>query len=310
MYSSVVGGVVTDPAALAVPVDDHGFHRAHAVFDTCYVSGGRAVGLTYHLERLLASAARARIDPPFADRERLRRIVLCTIAASKRRDGAYVRMWMTAGRGDFHVSPRNCRGANFYVVVHEYNEAAKRADRASGVRECFVSVPVKSKEMATFKSTNYLVNALACMEAQERGGTLGLQLDGNGHVAETSVGSVGFVGADAVLRTPKLDRVLKSTTVVRAKQRFEADPAAAAPLRGFEFADITPEEAQRALEVLAFGGGHVTPVVRFNGEPVGDGRPGPVFRALDALVERDAEEGSEFADRVPYELYGDVQSGA
>ena len=34
-YSSVLGGIVLDPALAQIPLDDHGFHRGHAVFDTC-----------------------------------------------------------------------------------------------------------------------------------------------------------------------------------------------------------------------------------------------------------------------------------
>jgi hypothetical protein len=29
-------------------------------------------------------------------------------------------MWLSAGRGDFSISPKNCGGAELYVVVHEY----------------------------------------------------------------------------------------------------------------------------------------------------------------------------------------------
>jgi branched-subunit amino acid aminotransferase/4-amino-4-deoxychorismate lyase len=51
---------------------------------------------------------------------------------------------------------------------------------------------------------DYLINALCAMEAQEKGGVLGLQLDERGMVAECSVGSVGFLGTDGVLRSPKV----------------------------------------------------------------------------------------------------------
>lgn len=40
MYSSVLGGIVTDPALMFIPLDDHGFHRGHAVFDTAEIYGG------------------------------------------------------------------------------------------------------------------------------------------------------------------------------------------------------------------------------------------------------------------------------
>jgi 4-amino-4-deoxychorismate lyase len=36
-YSSWVGGITTDPAAMVLPVDDHMVHRGHAVFDTAHL---------------------------------------------------------------------------------------------------------------------------------------------------------------------------------------------------------------------------------------------------------------------------------
>ena len=40
MYSSVFGGIVTDPAAMVIPMDDHMVHRGHGVFDTAAIMDG------------------------------------------------------------------------------------------------------------------------------------------------------------------------------------------------------------------------------------------------------------------------------
>jgi len=96
-YSSVLGGgIVTDPALMTVPMDEHMVHRGHAVFDTCNVSQGQCYGLDFHLDRLLRSAGQARIHPSYT-KEELRQIILSTVAASQQRDGIFVRFWMTAG---------------------------------------------------------------------------------------------------------------------------------------------------------------------------------------------------------------------
>ena len=39
-YSSVVGGITRDHAAMAIPIDDHMAHRGHAVFDTANIHRG------------------------------------------------------------------------------------------------------------------------------------------------------------------------------------------------------------------------------------------------------------------------------
>ena len=33
-YSSQLGGIVTDPALMVIPFDDHMVHRGHGIFDT------------------------------------------------------------------------------------------------------------------------------------------------------------------------------------------------------------------------------------------------------------------------------------
>ena len=95
-YSSILGGIVTDPALMTVPMDEHMVHRGHAVFDTCNVSQGQCYGLDFHLDRLLRSAGLARIHPSYT-KEELRHIILSTVAVSQQRDGIFVRFWMTAG---------------------------------------------------------------------------------------------------------------------------------------------------------------------------------------------------------------------
>ena len=41
-YSSQLGGIVTDPALMVIPFDDHMVHRGHGVFDTAAMVDGRS----------------------------------------------------------------------------------------------------------------------------------------------------------------------------------------------------------------------------------------------------------------------------
>ena len=168
-YSSLLGGIVTDPTLLMVPIDDHGFHRGHAVFDTCNVEGGRAFGLTMHIDRLLRSARQARIiggdtaPPPSLAPEALRSTILQTIAATGRRDGVFVRYWLTAGRGDFGVSPARLTGGPcfFCVATEDHHSTAE----PRGVSGATAAVPLKPPALAVMKSNNYLLNAVRAAAA-------------------------------------------------------------------------------------------------------------------------------------------------
>mmetsp|Transcript_5148 Transcript_5148/g.9026 ORF Transcript_5148/g.9026 Transcript_5148/m.9026 type:complete len:276 (-) Transcript_5148:1730-2557(-) len=174
MYSSVLGGVVTDPSLFVVPIDDHIFHRGHGIFDTLNISDGNVYGLDFHLDRLMSGAKLARIDLSKAkflgctsdEREqkaRLRAILLRTVAASGQRNHVFCRYWLSVGRGDFNITPTRCiGGCVFYVVVHERlaPKNQEESDKGFTIRENTVSIPFKDKLLATIKSTNYLVNAL------------------------------------------------------------------------------------------------------------------------------------------------------
>jgi 4-amino-4-deoxychorismate lyase len=114
MYSSILGGIVNDPALMVLPLDDHMVHRGHGVFDTATLTHGMLYQLDPHLDRLIRSAQGARIPLPFS-REELRQIILDTAAASRHRDGS-IRYWLSAGPGGYGLGPGECVGSSFYVI--------------------------------------------------------------------------------------------------------------------------------------------------------------------------------------------------
>jgi branched-subunit amino acid aminotransferase/4-amino-4-deoxychorismate lyase len=55
-----------------------------------------------------------------------------------------------------------------------------------------------------------------------------------------------------------------------------------------EEVDVPRVELEKAAEMLVFGTTpHVTAVTEFAGRPVGDGKPGPVWRELSRIFEED-----------------------
>lgn len=48
MYSSIFGGITTDPSAMVIPIDDHMVHRGHGVFDTAAIMDGLVIILWPH----------------------------------------------------------------------------------------------------------------------------------------------------------------------------------------------------------------------------------------------------------------------
>src|SRR5258705_10433223 len=55
-YSSQLGGIVTDPALMIIPFDDHMVHRGHGIFDTAAIEAGKNYDLTPPPHRFVRSA--------------------------------------------------------------------------------------------------------------------------------------------------------------------------------------------------------------------------------------------------------------
>ena len=79
-----------------------------------------------------------------------------------------IRFWLSAGRGDFSLSPSNC-SPTFYCIVFVPPKSPfdEIGDGVEGMRVKTSIIPPKDDYFATLKSTNYLPNALALMEAQD-----------------------------------------------------------------------------------------------------------------------------------------------
>jgi 4-amino-4-deoxychorismate lyase len=297
MYSSVLGGIVTDPALMVLPLDDHMVHRGHAVFDTATLAQGKLYQLDPHVDRLLRSAELARIPPPFP-REELRQIILDTAAASRQRDGS-VRYWLSAGPGGFALGPAECIGSSFYVVIFK-QEFYPQSYYTEGVKVITSQIPIKPPFFARTKSTNYLPNVLVVMEAKDHGADNGVFIDQRGRIAESSNMNVAFVTRDRVFRHPSFDAIISGITIQRMLKLAER-LVAQGDLREIRLGDVSVSEGRQAAEMMLIGSSiKVAPVVQWDGQPIGDGKPGPISKKLLDLWEEDVHSATDQLVPVPY----------
>lgn len=301
MYSSILGGITTDVALMLVPIDDHMVHRGHGVFDTAVILDGYLYELDAHLDRLLRSASMAKITPPLS-RQSLRDVLVKTVAASKVTSGS-LRYWLSAGPGGFSLSSRECACASFYAIVLAYQLETKEA-----VKVITSSVPMKAPEFATMKSVNYLPNALSLLEAEEKGAFAGIWVDEEGFVAEGPNMNVAFVSKAGELIMPAFDKILSGCTAKRAlalaHESFHNPKLQIGNLKGVKVHMVSVEEGKKAAEMMLIGSSlPVVPVVEWDGQQVGNGKPGPISLALKVLLEDDMRNGPlTLREPVPYEL--------
>src|SRR6187431_3629857 len=149
-YSSHVGGIVTDPALMVIPFDDHMVHRGHGIFDTAGIVNGKIYDLDAHLDRFLKSAERSKLKLP-GSRAEMRDIIIKTTAASGRRDGS-IRYWLSSGTGSLDLTPVAGADPGFFVMIFPglvYPEKWK----TDGVRVMTTTYPIKPPLYAITKTT-------------------------------------------------------------------------------------------------------------------------------------------------------------
>jgi len=168
-----------------------------------------------------------------------------------------------------------------------------------GVKVVTSTVPIKPPFFARVKSTNYLPNALVIMEAKDHGADNGIFIDHRGLVGESSNMNVACVTKDRVLRHPTFDAILTGITVQRVLQLAQR-LVEQGDLRAIEVADLSVAEARAAVEMLMLGSSiKVAPIVQWDGQPIGDGQPGPVAKKLLELWRADTLDSDQLIP-VPY----------
>jgi 4-amino-4-deoxychorismate lyase len=281
---------------MVIPFDDHMVHRGHGIFDTAGLLDGRIYDLEAHLDRFLKSAERSklRISPSRAE---MRDIIVKTTAASGKRNGS-IRYWLSSGPGSLELTPAAGAEPGFFVMVFA---GLVYPDRwlTQGARVMTTTYPIKAPIYAITKATNYLPNVLMQMEAKEAGFDTGVFIDADEHVGEGSNMNVAFVTDDAVLVHPTFDHILAGCTSLRLLELAKGLQDRGL-LKRIEVRDVSVPEARAAREMLLMGSSvKVVSIVQWDDQVIGDGKPGPVVKALLQLLEEDMRSSDRLID-VPY----------
>lgn len=289
MYSTQWHAYVTDPSLMLAPMDDHLVHRGDGVFDVMRCVNGKIYQMEAHLRRLERSACALSLELP-AEYGRIRDIIRTLVLKGGERD-CLVRVVASRGPGGYSANPSECPAGQLYVIVIRYHPPPD-VYYQEGVSAVTSKVPTKGAFFATVKSCNYLANVLTKMEAVKAGCQYAIGLDEEGFLAEGSTENICVLSADGTLRFPGFERTLAGVT---AKRVFDlaGDLVVEGHIKGVRFDRIPLRDVYVSSEVMVMGTSiKVVPVVRYDGNVVGTGSPGPVFMRLFHLLCKDMKENS------------------
>ena len=277
-YDHRMGAIFTNPRLMLIPLDDHLVHRGDGVFEALRFEDGAIYQLDEHLRRLERSAGAIGLDFPVSPvelDELIRQVCLVSGAAE-----GNVLVFLGRGPGGFTLDTRECPQPSLYIVAKRF---ARKPESfwSAGVSAVRTRIPAKQGWMSKIKSVNYLPNVLMKKDAIEQGADYPLCFDDEGFLAEGSTENAVLVDKDGVFVIPELKNALTGTTLARAMNLArEFMPVMARP--------VPEDELYGCREIILLGTSiDAVSVVRYNGQTVGDGKPGPVSLRLRQLLVAD-----------------------
>ena len=274
---SVNGDIVPRQEA-KVSVFAAGFLLGDGVWESFRLHNGTIVFAEDHLDRLFRGAESISLDIGMSRKEVLEQVNR-VISANGMHEGVHVRLVVSRGlKPTPYQAPWVISGPPTLVIMPEY----KRADEhraVDGIRLVTVDVRrgeqnVQDPRINSLSKHNCIA---ACVDAASKGGDEGLMLDPSGNVA-TCNSTHFFVVRNGEVWTSTGEHCLDGITRRKVLELCHTNRIPA-----FE-RDFTAEQVQTADEAFVTGTfAGLTPVVEFDGEPMGGGRRGPICKRLQGL---------------------------
>lgn len=280
-----INGALVPAEQAKVSVYDHGLLYGDGVFEGIRVYNGRVFLLVEHIDRLYESALAIRLQIPIDKRE-MTAAVEQTVAANGIKEG-YVRLVVTRGAGSLGLDIRKTSHPQVIVIAdtitlypRQVYEDGLKLVTASTIRNHSAALSPR------IKSLNYLNNILAKIEGVDQGCEEALMLNHKGEVAECTGDNI-FVVSRGVLKTPSTESgILEGITrnaVIRLARDAKISVSECPLLRHDIYVADECFLTGTAAEVIA--------VVSLDGRQIGNGKPGPITRDLQARFHQLTREG-------------------
>jgi D-alanine transaminase len=279
-----VNGRYVDHRNARVHVEDRGYQLADGVYEVVGVRDGKLIDEALHIDRLDRSLRELRIAWPVS-RAALGFVIRELMRRNRLRDGlVYIQVTRGVARREHAFPARPVKPA---LVLTTRNNARPEADPGPGI--AVKSEPDIRWERCDIKTVALLPNVLAKQAARESGAYEAWLVDGEGRVTEGASTNAWIVTDDDELVTRHTD-----TGILAGITRHTLKVLAGTLQLKLIERPFTLVEAKKAREAfITSATSFVTPVVKIDGEPIGDGKVGPVVRRLREEYVRFASTGEQ-----------------
>jgi D-alanine transaminase len=263
-------------AAARISPLDRGFLFADSVYEVLPVFDGRPYRFTEHFDRLDRSLREIRIASPHSHGEWL--AIIDTLVTRNRAKTFYVYLQVTRGMefGRNHAFPADCK-ATVFIMCSPLPELTQ-ANREDGLSA--ITVEDFRWGRCDIKSTMLLANVLMKQSAAEAGANEAIIVH-EGQVLEGSSTSVFAIHHGTIATPPNSQQILPGTT-------RDAVLELAQGIIPTQIRSISLDELLHVDEIwIAAATRDVLPITKLNGNPVGDGKPGPLWKRMTELFAQD-----------------------
>ena len=258
----------------AVHIEDRGYQFADGVYEVIAVRRGRLVDENGHLDRLNHSLSELRICWPLS-RRTLKFILREMIRRNRLNGDGMIYLQVTRG-----VAPRSHTFPDHHESALVVTARQLRFLQGDGVD--VITIPDIRWKRCDIKSISLLPNVLGKQQAKDSGAFEAWMVDSGGQVTEGTLSNAWIVTERGELITRDVSRAILNGITRQAVLRLATGAEIAFSERPF-----TVNEAKAAREAFITGTTVlVTPVVRIDGEPVGNGRTGEFTAKLLAFYAR------------------------
>ncbi|WP_020696002.1 D-amino-acid transaminase [Reyranella massiliensis] len=277
-----VNGRYVDHREASVHIEDRGYQLADGVYEVVGVRGGKLIDEGPHIDRLDRSLRELRIGWPVS-RNTLGFIIRELMRRNRLHDGlVYMQVTRGVARRDHAFPTTPVKPA---LVLTTKNTKHIVADTGPGV--AVKSQPDIRWGRCDIKTVALLPNVLAKQAARESGAYEAWLVDGKGCVTEGASTNAWIVTGEGELVTRQTDNGILAG-ITRHTLRSICDSL---QLKLVE-RPFTLAEAKKAKEAfITSATSFVTPVVKIDGDPVGDGKVGDMARRLREEYVRFSETG-------------------
>jgi D-alanine transaminase len=259
-----------------VNIEDRGYQFADGVYEVVHLYGGRMIDESRHLDRLDRSLAALRIPPPMS-RAALSSVLRELARRNRVREGLlYVQMTRGVAPRE-HAFPARPLPPSLVATIRRLPPFP--ADAASWAGTA-ITYPDQRWARCDIKSIALLPNVLAKQAARERGAVEAILIGRDRIVTEGSSTNVWMVDHSGVLRTRHLDHAILPGCTRGALMSLMQE--AGIPFEETAFDEQALRRAREAFVTSASS--FVRPILRIDGEAVGEGAVGPITRQLFALL--------------------------